>query len=207
MIFQCNVKRAIKILENATRLVSLAGIFSRNEGIEEVATADLQYFLLPALLGSLCLKLTTGDRKDITTVAEIYFTDFLQRCSDYGVGSEYKPPKPAEESDGHSAQYQELNRLIHGRAGKIQRFKEQKELKGRLEELKKNMENEFVDDEIKRNYFLTMIKLYTYEAVDELDSIQSEKQILEHMATMNRYRVILYRVWMLNCLKMNLLLV
>lgn len=188
-ILQANVKRAIKILENATRLVSLSGIFSRNEGIEEVATADLQYFLLPALLGSLCLKLTSGDRKDITTVSEIYFKDFLQRCSDYGICSEYKSqqaPSNEEEADEQTAQKMELNRLIHARAGKIQRFKEQKELKGRLEDLKKNMENEHADEEIKRNYFLTMITLYTYEAVDELDSIICEKQMLERMATFNK---------------------
>lgn len=167
----------------------MAGVFSRNEGIEEVATSDLQYFLLPALLGSLCLKITVGNRKDITTVSEVYFRDFLQRCSDYGICSEYKCQQQSsteEEADEQAAQKQELNCLIHSRAGKIQRFKEQKELKSRLEDLKKNMDNEHADEEIKRNYFLTMIRLYTYEAVDELDSILSEKQILERMASFNK---------------------
>lgn len=40
-------------LEKATRLASLIGLFSTNESIDEIATSDLQFLLLPALLGSL----------------------------------------------------------------------------------------------------------------------------------------------------------
>lgn len=66
------------------------------------------------------------------------------------------------------------------------RFKEQKELKSKLADLKKNMENEHADEEIKRNYFLTMVKLFIYEAIDELNSIDMEKPILEHMANLKK---------------------
>lgn len=66
------------------------------------------------------------------------------------------------------------------------RFKEQKELKSKLADLKTNMENEHADEEIKRNYFLTMVKLFIYEAIDELNSIDMEKPILEHMANMKK---------------------
>lgn len=48
------------------------------------------------------------------------------------------------------------------------------------------MENEYVDEEIKRNYFLTMIKLFIHEAIDELNSIDMEKPILEHIANMKK---------------------
>lgn len=55
-----------------------------------------------------------------------------------------------------------------------------------MADLKKNLENEHADEDIKRNYFLTMVKLFIYEAIDELNSIDMEKPILEHMANMKK---------------------
>ncbi|CAH1988309.1 unnamed protein product [Acanthoscelides obtectus] len=182
---QMQVKRTMKTLEKATRLVSLAGIFSKNEGIEEVATNDLQYFLLPALLGSLSLKLTSGERKDIVDVAEIYFKDFLTRCNEYGLCN-YQPKDKKQEDDKEQTEFEKLETAVNTRANKIQRFKEQKALKSQLETLQKNLDNEHVDEEIKRNYFLTMIKLFIHESLDELSSIEMEKPILEHMANLNK---------------------
>ncbi|XP_018336513.1 immunoglobulin-binding protein 1 [Agrilus planipennis] len=183
--FQANLRKAISILENATRLVSLSGIFSRNEEVEEVATTDLQYFLLPALLGSLNLKLTTRDRKEVVDVAEVYFNDFLQRCTDYGLTNYKKSTenRSADSEQDNRTELEKLAEMANTRANKIQRFNEKKELQSKLETLKENMSNENVDEETKRNYFLTMLKLYIHEAIDELQSIDIEKPILEHMAS------------------------
>ncbi|CAH1104953.1 unnamed protein product [Psylliodes chrysocephalus] len=183
--WQAKIKRTMKTFEQATRLVSISDLFSTNEGIEEISTNDLQYFLLPALLGSLTLKLTTGERKEVVDVAEIYFKDFLKRCNEYGISNYQFKEKDKENDDGkEKTEFEKLEISVNTRANKIQRFKEQKELKSKLEDLKKNVENEHADEEIKRKYFLTMIKLFIYEAVDELNSINMEKPILEHMANM-----------------------
>merc|ERR1712013_87576 len=48
---QDKVKKAILMLEDATRLVSLLDIFSRNEHHKELPGEHLKYFLLPVLLG------------------------------------------------------------------------------------------------------------------------------------------------------------
>ncbi|XP_057666159.1 immunoglobulin-binding protein 1-like isoform X2 [Diorhabda carinulata] len=181
---QTKIKKTMKTFEQATRLVSISSIFSTNEGIEEISTNDLQYFLLPAFLGSLTLKLTSKERKDIVDVAEIYFKDFLKRCNDYGMGSNQFKDKSEEKEKKEKTEFEKLEYSVNTRANKIQRFKEQKELKSKLEDLKKNMENEHADEEIKREYFLTMIKLFMHEAIDELNSIDMEKPILEHMANM-----------------------
>jgi len=70
----------MKILEHTTQLVSAAGMFSDNETIEEIPTADVKYMLLPFMLGSLALKLTNnGNRLDVVKTAEVYFRDYLQR--------------------------------------------------------------------------------------------------------------------------------
>lgn len=173
------------LFEEATRLVSYAGIFSTNEGIEEVATQDIQYFLLPALLGSLSLKLTTGERKEIINVAEIYFKDFLSRCNDYGL-SNYDFNEKAKEQKEPQNEFEKITVSVNTRANKIQRYKEQKELQAKLADLKKNMENEHADEEIKRDYFLTMLKSFIHEAIDELNSIDMEKPILEYMTTVKK---------------------
>lgn len=176
----------MRFLEDATKLVSLAGLFSKNETADEIATNDLQYLLLPSLLGSLTLKLTSGERKEIVNVAEVYFKDFLKRCNEYELSDyDFKDGKSEDKKEAKS-EMEKLTSMVNTRANKIQRFREQKELKGKLVELKKNVDNEHVDEEIKRNYFLTMIKLAIYEAVDELNCIEMEKPILEHMATMKK---------------------
>lgn len=73
ILFQMSIKTAISKFEKTTKLVSMSGMFSTNESIEELPTETLQYLLLPALLGTLSLKLCNQPRKDVIHVAEIYF--------------------------------------------------------------------------------------------------------------------------------------
>lgn len=61
------------LLEDATRLVSAIGLFSDNEAIDEVATNNLKYMLLPYFLGQLSQKLCNDNRREIVQVAEVYF--------------------------------------------------------------------------------------------------------------------------------------
>lgn len=185
---QLNVKKAMHSLESATRLVSLTDLFSRNETIDEIATEDLQYMLLPALLGSLSLKLTTGERKDIIDTAEVYFKDFLHRSNNYGLSNypfkELDPESTTVVSTTEQSELDQLKQSVDTRASKIQRFREQKLLQAQLSEMKQVIDTDHADEEIKRKYYISMIKLYIYEAMDELRSIEMEKPILDHMSQM-----------------------
>lgn len=67
------IKAAISKFEKATTLVSMIGMFSTNESIDELPTDTLQYLLLPALLGTLSLKLCSQPRREVIDLAEIYF--------------------------------------------------------------------------------------------------------------------------------------
>lgn len=58
-------------------------------------------------------------------------------------------------------------------------------MKTHLDNLRVNVKNEHADEQIKRQYFLTMIKVQIHEVVDELETLKMEKPILEHMATLN----------------------
>lgn len=173
------------ILERATKLASIIGMFSTNESIDEIATNDLQFLLLPALLGSLSLKLTSGDRKEIIDVAEIYFKDFLQRCNDYGLCDYvFKDKQVTQQTNQPTTDQNLIISMVNTRQNKIERFKEQKKLEDQLKTLKTNLDNPNVDDDIKRNFFLTMVKLFIHSSILEIDSIEMEKPILAHMQKM-----------------------
>lgn len=184
--FQANIKKCIGLFEDSTRLVSLCGLFSSNEGFEEVATENLRYFLLPFFLGQLTLKLCNAERKELVEVAEIYYNDFLRRCEDYKLCD--KPAAVLVVDNGHSSgdKIQELARMAQDRNAKLRKYQEKKELDDQIKLLKVAMEREHVDDEIKRDFYLKLIKSCVMDAHEELVSISQEKQILEHIAVMRR---------------------
>jgi len=62
------------------------------------------------------------------------------------------------------------------------RFKEQKRLEEELDKLKIAMEKKNVDDDVYRQYFLTMCKSFASQALDELSCLDSEKPLLAHRA-------------------------
>lgn len=189
--FQTKVKQCMQILENATRLTSLVNIFSNNESIEEVATADVKLFLLPALLGTLTLKLTSRERSEIVQTAEIYFRDFLQRCKDYSITDIEVPPPAIPEEDVESTDSRpqpvrfNLESAARRRASKIKEYHEQKALEADIQSMKKYLDTTD-NDEIKRKYYISLIKSYVSKGLEELDALEAEKRILKHMAKVKR---------------------
>lgn len=64
----------MKLLEDSTKLVSLADMFSSNELYDEIPTNNLKYLLLPFFLGNLTLKLcSSNERIEVVEVAETYY--------------------------------------------------------------------------------------------------------------------------------------
>lgn len=157
-------------LEDVTKMVSRASMFSANEAIDEVPTSNVKFLLLPVLLGTLALKLTSGDRLEIVKTAGMYFWDFLQRCKDYGIKEDLEIPAfeySEEPTDSAEASFSPRNvdmmAMARRRATKIQQYREQKELEGQMSSLKKvcmlNCRVQFYltlnNIEYIRNYFIT----------------------------------------------------
>lgn len=67
------------------------------------------------------------------------------------------------------------------RNAKLLRYKQEKELETRLNTLQQNLDNVNVDDEIKREYFVTLLQLYAVQIVEELNYLETEKKILVNM--------------------------
>ncbi|XP_014235766.1 immunoglobulin-binding protein 1b [Trichogramma pretiosum] len=189
---QYNIKTLMKNFEDVTKLVSLADMYSGNESFEEIATENIKYLLLPALLGTLTTKVCgTEDRMHIVKVAEIYFIDFLKRLKSYGlIDIDIPDIKDNEKTEETAVALKKSNaeaiaQMVNSRNAKIQRYQMQKELEKKLEMLEKNLNNPNIDDESKREYFVTLIKIFANQALDEINSLAAEIPILEHMKNIN----------------------
>jgi len=186
--YQDKVKKGILMLEDATRLVSILDIFSRNESYLELQTESLKYFLLPVLLGDLTSKLVDSDRGDVVENVQIYYIDYLQRCKDYELTNLVKIPKlvrvkseSVEESQASGMP--DLSKMNAERSAKLERFKQNKLLETDIKELKMVINgNSTYDEDVLRNYYLKMIQRFVNISLDELSALEMEVGVLQHMA-------------------------
>lgn len=78
------------------------------------------------------------------------------------------------------------------REEKLKRYKEQKELQAELKALKTAMDSPSLDEQTKREYFIALIKSYVNQSLDELNSIDAEKSLLDFMEQMKGINNITY---------------
>uniref|UniRef100_A0A1L8DV79 Putative tap42-like family n=1 Tax=Nyssomyia neivai TaxID=330878 RepID=A0A1L8DV79_9DIPT len=177
--FQAEIRRCMKLFEDSTRLVSAIGMFSSNERYEEIPTNHLKYLLLPYFLAQLTQKLCGGDRGEIVNAAEVYYTDFLKRCADYGLAEGVPQVVARSAGEGQGGEMAMLMRMAEGRNAKMQKFQQKKELQERIAEIKVAMEREDVDEDQQREFYVKMIKSCAMECEDDLASVAMEKEMLE----------------------------
>ncbi|CDQ87792.1 unnamed protein product [Oncorhynchus mykiss] len=186
---QVKIKRGITQLEVATRMVAQLDLFSRNEDLEEVATTDLKYLMLPAFLGALTLKqVNLAKRLDHVQIARCYFLDFLKRCKEYNI-SKFELPKtienssdiPEEESANGPPKPPDLIAMATVRAAKIERYKQRKDTEAKLSEIKAAVDSGQADDEIVRNFYLLNVRKWIAVSLEEIESIDQEIEILTRM--------------------------
>ncbi|XP_067263988.1 immunoglobulin-binding protein 1 [Chanodichthys erythropterus] len=190
---QVKVKRGIMQLEEATRMVNQLNLFSRNEALEEIPTTDLKYLLLPALLGALTMKqVNPSKRLEHVQAAHVYFRDFLQRCKDYDIcsfqlprASEDTTDTPTEERMNPSApmpmSQPDLIAMATQRQAKIERFNQRKETEAKLSEIRGLVESGSADEEVVRDFYLLHVRRWVTLALEEIDSINQEIEILKRM--------------------------
>lgn len=80
-------------------------VFSQNEELEEIASADLKYLLLPALLGALTLKqINLSKRLEHVQSARAHFMNFLKLCKSYQIGKFQLPETPESPGENESSE-------------------------------------------------------------------------------------------------------
>lgn len=175
------------MLEDSTRLVSLIGMFSANESYEEISTENLKYLLLPFLLAQVTLKLTNvRDRKNVVDVAKIYYEDYLNRCEVYGLCERSTTATSKNKDIILRDEVQRLTQMAQQRNQKLHKYQQKKELKDQIKQLKVAMERDHTDEDVKRNFFLKLIKSCVWESQDELSTLEQECEILEHIAKLKQ---------------------
>ncbi|KAJ8348818.1 hypothetical protein SKAU_G00274070 [Synaphobranchus kaupii] len=188
---QVKVKRGIMQLEEATRMVAQLDLFSRNEELEEIATADLKYLMLPALLGALTMKqVNMAKRLEQVQSARVYFLDFLKRCKDYRI-MKFELPKtndssadtPEEAANGPVLSFSppDLIAMATHRQAKIERYKQKKDTEAKLTEIRSVVESGKAEDEIVRDFYLLNVRKWIAIALEEIESIDQEIEILKRM--------------------------
>lgn len=171
------------MFEDSTRLVSMSGMFSKNESYEEISTNNLKFLLLPFFLAQTTLKLCSPDRKNIVDVAKVYYEDFLKRSEEYGLCERSTTAVSKATDIIVRDEMQRLTQMAQQRNQKLQKYQQKKELNDQIKQLKVALERgEQTDEEIKRNFYLKLIKSCVWESQDELSTLEQECEILKHIA-------------------------
>ncbi|ESO94278.1 hypothetical protein LOTGIDRAFT_232515 [Lottia gigantea] len=190
--YQAEVDKGVKICHESIKMVNTLQLFSNNESIEEVATNEIKYMLLSALLGYLSLKSIKESRIHLLNRSKGYYTDYLKLYKSYGVQGvdvadlvEEEEEEKAEDEQKQVAlagsnRGPDLRAMSVQRASKIERFKQKRDIENKLKDLRTKVEDEHVDDEVKREYYLTMLNEWAAISIEEIDSISFEIPVLEH---------------------------
>ncbi|KAI5630300.1 immunoglobulin-binding protein 1 [Silurus asotus] len=195
---QRNITRAVQQLQQASRMLDKLHLFSHNEELDEISTADLKFVLLPALLAALVMKQGgVAQRLERVQTARVHFLRFLRLCKDYNISSFHLPPdaqdtgepSPGAETDNlnpaHPAQ-PDLIAMATQRQAKIERYKQQKQVEQKLADLRLLVDGGSVDEEVMREFYLLQVRRWITVALEEIESIDQEVQILRRMPALTQ---------------------
>lgn len=106
--------------------------------------------------------------------------DFLKRCAEYELHEPNTERSVAEmPNNDPSDQQAALTRMVLSRNQKLEQYKKKKELDDQVKQLKLVMKQEHVDEEIKRDFYVKLLKASILEAEENLKAIAQEKVFLE----------------------------
>jgi len=172
-------------------MVNKLELFSVNETIDDVTTKNVQYLLLPALLGHFSSKLQNKGRKEIIQIAEIYYKDFLSRIRSYEVcpvdydfdEEQHEASTESDERTKRDSSKPDLEQMARDRQRKIQNYRAQKEIQRQLETIQTFVKSSKgdVDDERLREFYILLIKRWVGVVIEEMVSLKREKEILRHL--------------------------
>jgi hypothetical protein len=132
--FQENLAAAIATYDECLRIADRVALFSPNEALEDIGSGDLQYLLLNFHLAELTLKLVGVDRKLNLDKARGLYERFLRVLDSYDILSKSDARLLEQYLERREAfSTASTSDAAARRATKISRFREEKELKRKLE--------------------------------------------------------------------------
>ncbi|KAF3401370.1 hypothetical protein DPV78_005213 [Talaromyces pinophilus] len=180
--YRQEVSETINKLQECQRLISQLSLFSSNEGLEDVSTANLQFLTVDYLLAEVVQRTSSTDREPVLRRALGEYEKFLTRLDDYRLLSD-RDRKLFEQYTENPARFSlaSKNDAANRREVKVARFREEKELKQKLEYFTQNESRLQSDDVATRKLYLAEISLYTHQTFQSLDMIAQELDMLSQM--------------------------
>ncbi|NXR72279.1 IGBP1 protein, partial [Pycnonotus jocosus] len=182
---QEKVRQGLDALQRAAAMVAQLELFSENEELDEIASSDLKFMLLPALLGAMTLKqVDLSRRREHLESAREHFLRFLKLCRNYGLGSFQLPPgtsgqeEPRSPSAPRDPAEPNLVAMAMSRTAKIERYKQKKELENKLASLSSAVESGTADEDQIREFYILQIQKWISTSLEEIESIDQELVIL-----------------------------
>ncbi|KAF7591233.1 hypothetical protein BBP40_001838 [Aspergillus hancockii] len=177
--YRNDVNATIAKFEECGRLVEVLSLFSSNEPLEDISTGDLPYLTAAYHLAELLQRSYSSDRVSSLRRAFEQYEKFLTRLDDYELLND-KDKKLYERYTANPTSFSltSVNDAAARREVKINRFKEEKELKQRLEYLSNNQSRLQTDDEDVRQLYIAEIKLYLHQTFQSLDLLSQELSML-----------------------------
>ena len=182
-IIQDKVLKGLDLLKTAAEMLSQLDLFSQNEDLEEIASTDLKYLMVPAFQGALTMKqVNPSKRLDHLLCAREHFLNYLTQCQCYHVAQFELPQTKNNSAENNTAgspmAHPNLSAVASQRQAKIERYKQKKEMEHRLSATKAAMESGEADDEHIREYYLLHLWRWIAISLEEIDSIDQEIKIL-----------------------------
>ncbi|KAF9888705.1 hypothetical protein FE257_008463 [Aspergillus nanangensis] len=177
--YRNDVSATITKFDECQRLVDMLSLFSSNEPLEDITTGDLQYLTVPYHLADLLQRSYTSDRESSLQRALAQYEQFLARLYDYELLND-KDKKFYERYTANPSSFSLTlgNDAAARRELKIARFKEEKELKQRLEYLSNNQSQLQTDEDDVRQLYIAEIHLYIHQTFQSLDLLSQELSML-----------------------------
>ncbi|KAL6238626.1 hypothetical protein BDW75DRAFT_201203 [Aspergillus navahoensis] len=183
--YRSDVNATIAKFEECQRLVGALSMFSSNELLEDVSTGDLPYLTVEYHIAELLQRSYSPDRESTLQRALGEYEKYLARLEDYELLSQ-KDKKLYERYVANPSSFSltQTNDAATRRDVKITRFREEKELKQKLEYYTENQKKLQSDDDDLRQLYLAEINLYTHQTFQSLDLLAQELSMLSMIKKM-----------------------
>ncbi|KAJ4131850.1 Type 2A phosphatase-associated protein 42 [Fusarium equiseti] len=183
--YRSDLEAALSFYNSARDKISALALFSTNEGIEDVSTTDIPYLLLDSHIAELVQKTpnqSPDQRLEVLAKSRAAYERFLATVDGYGlVKAPYDRVLERYRDEPESFAVVASTDAAARRDGKIANFRAEKALKEKLEMLRRNPRYvEHGDEELVRELYLTQITFAVHSALQALDSLNREVDILAH---------------------------
>ncbi|KAF8511153.1 serine/threonine protein phosphatase PP2A-associated protein [Hysterangium stoloniferum] len=189
--------RDLKVLSEG---VDVAGIFSPNETLEDLATGHLPYLLVEYVAAEMQGRLKISDQKERMKAlknSQQHLHVFLQRLHQYEI-------IPEDDQKVYSKRSYDIKDPVKRRELKIKQYKTEKQLRSSIEIIRKRRELPVVgsnddldliasmlpssdeaqqdddDEEILRQIYLLIVRLVWVQAHSQLESMDQEMELLRN---------------------------